>query len=93
MQQQSFILNYYFKGYYLVDFKVVRDRMKILEDAYEEFVRLAVERRDRLEDSRKLWQFYWDMADEEGWIKEKEQFMFSFDLGRDFISVYLLFNK
>lgn len=67
--------------------------MKTLEDAYEELVRLAAERRDRLEDSRKLWQFYWDMADEEGWIKEKEQLMSSPDLGRDLTSVHLLLNK
>lgn len=85
--------NYYFLGYHPADPKVVRDRMKTLEDAYEELVRLAAERRDRLEDSRKLWQFYWDMADEEGWIKEKEQLMSSPDLGRDLTSVHLLLNK
>ncbi|XP_056020672.1 spectrin beta chain-like isoform X17 [Ostrea edulis] len=80
-------------GYHPADPKVVRERMKTLEDAYEELVRLAAERRDRLEDSRKLWQFYWDMADEEGWIKEKEQLMSSPDLGRDLTSVHLLLNK
>lgn len=80
-------------GYHPADPKEVRERMKTLEDAYEELVRLAAERRDRLEDSRKLWQFYWDMADEEGWIKEKEQLMSSPDLGRDLTSVHLLLNK
>ena len=44
----------------------------VFQDAYAELVKLAVERRARLEESRKLWQFYWDMADEENWIKEKE---------------------
>ncbi|XP_062617853.1 spectrin beta chain-like isoform X3 [Saccostrea cucullata] len=80
-------------GYHPAEPAVVRERMKTLEDAYEELVRLAAERRDRLEDSRKLWQFYWDMADEEGWIKEKEQLMSSPDLGRDLTSVHLLLNK
>ncbi|XP_061173787.1 spectrin beta chain-like isoform X2 [Saccostrea echinata] len=80
-------------GYHPAEPVVVRERMKTLEDAYEELVRLAAERRDRLEDSRKLWQFYWDMADEEGWIKEKEQLMSSPDLGRDLTSVHLLLNK
>ncbi|KOB75298.1 Uncharacterized protein OBRU01_07805 [Operophtera brumata] len=54
------------------DINVLGERVK-LENAYAELVHLAVERRKRLEDSRKLWQFYWDMADEENWIKEKEQ--------------------
>lgn len=39
--------------------------------------------RKRLEDSRKLWQFYWDMADEENWIKEKEQIVSVDDIGHD----------
>lgn len=36
-----------------------------------------------MEDSRKLWQFYWDMADEENWIKEKEQIVSVDDIGHD----------
>jgi len=67
--------------------------MKTLENAYDELLSLAGERRARLEESRKLWQFYWDMADEEGWIKEKEQLMSSPDLGHDLTSVHLLLNK
>lgn len=39
--------------------------------------------RKRLEDSRKLWQFYWDMADEENWIKEKEQIVSVDEIGHD----------
>ena len=42
-----------------------------------ELVSLVGERRSRLEESRRLWQFYWEMAEEEGWIKEKEQLMTS----------------
>ena len=41
------------------------ERVQALEDAHAEVVKLAVERRSRLEESRPLWQFYWDMAEEE----------------------------
>ncbi|KAJ8308165.1 hypothetical protein KUTeg_013039 [Tegillarca granosa] len=80
-------------GYRPSDPEVIKDRMNTLEIAYEELMKLAAERRARLEESRKLWQFYWDMADEEGWIKEKEQLMSSPDLGHDLTSVHLLLNK
>ncbi|XP_067680907.1 spectrin beta chain-like isoform X4 [Haliotis asinina] len=80
-------------GYRPSDPEVVRERMSTLESAYDELKTLAEERRSRLEESRKLWQFYWDMADEEGWIREKEQLMSSPDLGHDLTSVHLLLNK
>ncbi|XP_062529701.1 spectrin beta chain isoform X2 [Bombyx mori] len=72
---------------------VTVDRIQQLENAYAELVHLAVERRKRLEDSRKLWQFYWDMADEENWIKEKEQIVSVDDIGHDLTTVYLLISK
>ena len=46
-----------------------------------------------LRTTRRLWQFYWDMADEEGWIRLKEQLMSSPDLGHDLTSVNLLLSK
>ena len=73
--------------------QMVSDRQKSLEAAYEELLELAAERKARLEESHKLWQFYWDMEDEEGWLKEKEQLMSSPDLGHDLTSVHLLINK
>jgi spectrin beta len=54
-------------------------------------VKLAVERRARLEESRKLWQFYWDMA--ENWIKEKEQILSTGDIGHDLTTIHLLISK
>ena len=39
-------------------------RRQALEDGYAELVKLAMESRSRLEESRLLWQFYWDMAEE-----------------------------
>lgn len=56
-------------------------------------MKLALERRARLEESRKLWQFYWDMADEENWIKEKEQIVSQGDIGHDLITINLLLSK
>lgn len=87
------ILSQLVTGYRPSDPEVVRERMSTLESAYDELKTLAEERRSRLEESRKLWQFYWDMADEEGWIREKEQLMSSPDLGHDLTSVHLLLNK
>ena len=72
---------------------MVSDRQRALEAAYDELLQLAADRKARLEESRKLWQFYWDMADEEGWLREKEQLMSSPDLGHDLTSVHLLLNK
>ena len=72
---------------------MIRDRIQTLENAYEELKQLAEDRKSRLNESRKLWQFYWDMADEEGWIREKEQLMSTPDLGHDLTSVHLLLNK
>lgn len=54
---------------------------------------LAVERRKRLEESKQLWQFYWDMADEENWIKEKEQIVSTGDIGHDLTTINLLLSK
>ncbi|KAJ8895024.1 hypothetical protein PR048_000333 [Dryococelus australis] len=62
-------------------------------DAYAELVRLAVERRARLEESRRLWQFYWDMADEENWMKEKEQIASQGEIGHDLTTINLLLSK
>ncbi|XP_055307281.1 spectrin beta chain isoform X2 [Sitodiplosis mosellana] len=80
-------------GYKPCDVAIIVDRVQQLEDAYAELVRLAVERRSRLEESRKLWQFYWDTADEENWIKEKEQIVSTEDIGHDLTTINLLLSK
>lgn len=76
-----------------MDPQIVLDRMQQLEDLYTELVELSQERRDRLEESRKLWQFFADIAEEEAWIKEKEQMLSSADIGRDLTSINLLLTK
>ncbi|ERL92017.1 hypothetical protein D910_09339 [Dendroctonus ponderosae] len=81
------------EGYKPCDPQLVLERVQQLEEAYAQLVRLAVERRSRLEESRKLWQFYWDMADEDNWIKEKEQIVSTSDIGHDLTTVNLLLSK
>lgn len=54
---------------------------------------MAVERRVRLEEFRRFWKFFWEMVEEEGWIREKEKILFFDDYGKDFISVMRLFSK
>lgn len=92
-QSQRFLDAESTEGYRPCDPSLVIERVQQLEDAYAELVRLAVERRSRLEESRKLWQFYWDMADEENWIKEKEQIVSTADIGHDLTTVNLLLGK
>lgn len=49
--------------------------------------------RSRLEESRLLWQFYWDMAEEENWIKEMENILLQGDIGHDLTTINLLLSK
>ncbi|OQV17845.1 Spectrin beta chain [Hypsibius exemplaris] len=80
-------------GFHPVDPHLVIDRMQNLEDMYAELVELSQERKDRLDDSRQLWQFFADIAEEEAWIREKEQMLSSADIGRDLTSINLLLTK
>ncbi|XP_055939314.1 spectrin beta chain-like isoform X2 [Argiope bruennichi] len=80
-------------GYRPCDPNIVTDRINQLEAAYSELVHLALERRNKLDESRKLWQFYWDMTEEETYIKEKEQILSSDDIGHDLTTVHLLICK
>ncbi|XP_066147280.1 spectrin beta chain isoform X2 [Euwallacea fornicatus] len=92
-QSQKFVDVEGDEGYKPCDPQLVLERVQQLQEAYAQLVRLAVERRSRLEESRKLWQFYWDMADEDNWIKEKEQIVSTSDIGHDLTTVNLLLSK
>ncbi|XP_006638477.2 spectrin beta chain, non-erythrocytic 1 isoform X1 [Lepisosteus oculatus] len=81
------------EGYKPCDPQVIRDRVAHMEFCYQELCQLAVERRARLEESRRLWKFFWEMAEEEGWIREKEQILSSEDYGKDLTSVVRLLSK
>ena len=75
------------------DPSIVVDRVRTLEDSYADLVNSCVQRRTRLEDSRQLWQFYWDMAEEDNWIKEMEQIVSQGDIGHDLTTINLLLSK
>jgi len=60
-------------GYKPVEPSVVEERCNILEDRYKELLNLAADRKKRLEDNRRLCQFWWDVAELEHNIKEQEQ--------------------
>lgn len=72
---------------------MIRDRVAHLEFCYQELTQLAAERRARLEESRRLWKFFWEMAEEEGWIREKEQILSSDDVGKDLTGAVRLLSK
>lgn len=51
-------------GYKPCDPQVIRERVAHMEFCYQELSQLAAERRARLEESRRLWKFFWEMAEE-----------------------------
>uniref|UniRef100_A0A3Q3X8T1 Spectrin beta chain n=1 Tax=Mola mola TaxID=94237 RepID=A0A3Q3X8T1_MOLML len=72
---------------------LVSEKVDLLGQAYEELGQLAQRRRERLEDSRRLWQFLWDVGEEAAWIREQEQILASGDCGRDLTSALHLLSK
>ncbi|CAB1312786.1 unnamed protein product, partial [Coregonus sp. 'balchen'] len=81
------------EGYKPCDPQVIRDRVAHMEFCYAELSQLAAERRARLEESRRLWKFFWEMAEEEGWIREKEQILSSEDCGKDLTGTVRLLSQ
>ncbi|XP_047434316.1 spectrin beta chain, non-erythrocytic 1 isoform X1 [Mugil cephalus] len=80
-------------GYKPCDPQVIQDRVAHLEFCYQELTQLAAERRARLEESRRLWKFFWEMAEEEGWIREKEQILSSVEHGKDLTGTLRLLSQ
>ncbi|XP_072302377.1 spectrin family protein isoform X2 [Eucyclogobius newberryi] len=72
---------------------LVSEKVEMLGQAYEELGQLAGTRKLRLEDSRRLWQFMWDLGEEAAWIREQEQILASGDNGRDLTSALHLLSK
>ena len=93
LQSQRFLEEESEDGYKPCDPSIIVERVSGLENAYGELVNLAVERRSRLEESRQLWQFYWDMAEEENWIKEMGHVLSQADIGHDLTTIHLLLSK
>ncbi|XP_047221145.1 spectrin beta chain, non-erythrocytic 1-like isoform X1 [Girardinichthys multiradiatus] len=80
-------------GYKPCDPQIIQDRVAHLEFCYQELTQLAAERRARLEESRRLWKFFWEMAEEEGWIREKEQILSSMEHGKDLTGAVRLLSQ
>ncbi|XP_071244503.1 spectrin beta chain, non-erythrocytic 1-like isoform X3 [Salvelinus alpinus] len=75
------------------DPQVIRDRVAHMEFCYQELTQLAAERRARLEESHRLWKFLWEMAEEEGWIREKEQILSLDESGKDLTGTVRLLSQ
>ncbi|XP_041827020.1 spectrin beta chain, erythrocytic isoform X1 [Melanotaenia boesemani] len=75
------------------DPQVIRDRVQHLELCYQELCTLAAQRRARLEQSRRFWNFLWEVTELESWIREKEHIFSSLDYGKDLTSVLVLQSK
>lgn len=80
-------------GYKPCDPQVIRDRVQHLDLCYQELCELAAQRRARLEQSRLFWNFLWETAELESWIREKEHLFSSLDYGKDLTSVLVLQSK
>ncbi|XP_007261079.3 spectrin family protein isoform X2 [Astyanax mexicanus] len=72
---------------------LVEEKVSLLGKTYDELGHLAGERRVKLEDSRRLWQFLWELGEEAAWIREQEQILSSGDSGRDLSSALHLLSK
>ncbi|KAK9391252.1 spectrin beta chain non-erythrocytic 2 [Crotalus adamanteus] len=81
------------EGYKPCDPHLVQERVATLNRCYQELVALAAQRRAKLEESRRLWKFFWDMGEEEAWIREQSQILSSDDFGKDLTSVLRLTSK
>lgn len=75
------------------DPQVIRDRVSHLEQCFVELSNMAAGRKAQLEQSKRLWKFFWEMDEAESWIKEKEQIYSSLDYGKDLTSVLILQRK
>ncbi|KAG7255188.1 hypothetical protein CRUP_035687, partial [Coryphaenoides rupestris] len=80
-------------GYQPCDPQVIEDRVAHMEFCYQELSQLAAERRSRLEESRRLWRFFWEMAEEEAWIREKEQILSCTERGKDLTGALRLLRQ
>nr|XP_003408759.2 spectrin beta chain, erythrocytic isoform X1 [Loxodonta africana] len=81
------------QGYQPCDPQVIKDRVSHLEQCFEELSNMAAGRKAQLEQSKRLWKFFWEMDEAESWVKEKEQIYSSLDYGKDLTSVLILRRK
>ncbi|CAO2584214.1 Spectrin beta chain, non-erythrocytic 2 [Lemmus lemmus] len=81
------------KEYRPCDPQLVSERVATLEQSYEALCELAATRRARLEESRRLWRFLWEVGEAEAWVREQQHLLASAETGRDLTGVLRLLNK
>ncbi|XP_039696697.1 spectrin beta chain, non-erythrocytic 2 isoform X2 [Pteropus medius] len=81
------------KEYKPCDPQLVSERVATLERSYEALCELAAARRARLEESRRLWRFLWEVGEAEAWVREQQHLLASAESGRDLTGVLRLLNK
>ncbi|XP_034501323.1 spectrin beta chain, non-erythrocytic 2 isoform X3 [Ailuropoda melanoleuca] len=81
------------KEYKPCDPQLVSERVASLERSYEALCELAAARRARLEESRRLWRFLWEVGEAEAWVREQQHLLASAETGRDLTGVLRLLNK
>uniref|UniRef100_A0A673N883 Spectrin beta chain n=1 Tax=Sinocyclocheilus rhinocerous TaxID=307959 RepID=A0A673N883_9TELE len=81
------------QSYKPCDPSLVEEKVDLLGRAYGELGQLAADRRARLDDSRRLWQFLWELGEEAAWIREQEQILSGGDYGKDLSSALHLLSK
>lgn len=82
-----------FSEYKPCDPQLVTERVASLEQSYEALCELAAARRARLEESRRLWRFLWEVGEAEAWVREQQHLLASAETGRDLTGVLRLLNK
>ncbi|CDW55393.1 Spectrin beta chain [Trichuris trichiura] len=80
-------------GYQPVEPSIVKERVQLLQGRYEQLLGMVDQRRRRLEDNKRLCQFFLDAEELEQGFKELEQLLSSPDVGHDVVSVHLLLAK
>uniref|UniRef100_A0A8C2E4M1 Spectrin beta chain n=1 Tax=Cyprinus carpio TaxID=7962 RepID=A0A8C2E4M1_CYPCA len=81
------------QSYKPCDPSLVEEKVDLLGRTYGDLGQLAVDRRARLDDSRRLWQFLWELGEEAAWIREQEQILSGGDYGKDLSSALHLLSK
>lgn len=90
---QPWTSGFSFLEYRPCDPQLVSERVTTLEQSYEDLCELAATRRARLEESRRLWRFLWEVGETEAWVREQQHLLASADTGRDLTGVLRLLNK
>uniref|UniRef100_A0A671S5C3 Spectrin beta chain n=1 Tax=Sinocyclocheilus anshuiensis TaxID=1608454 RepID=A0A671S5C3_9TELE len=81
------------QSYKPCDPTLVEEKVDLLGRSYGELSQLAADRRVRLDDSRRLWQFLWELGEEAAWIREQEQILSGGDYGKDLSAALHLLSK